>query len=88
MIRLVLQTLANQNEPAGYEAETRLAELIYSRFEHIHWTNADFREISGIGCPVRGRDALAPGDDAKARGRQSFRMPAMAYATPRYGHRS
>ena len=44
MIRLVLQILANQNQPAGYEAETRLAELIYNRFEHIDWTNADFRD--------------------------------------------
>ncbi len=44
MIQLVLRILAHQNEPAGYEAETRLAELIYSRFRHIYWDDADFRE--------------------------------------------
>ena len=34
-----MQILANENEPSQYEAESRLAQLIYRRFSHVPWNN-------------------------------------------------
>ena len=43
-IRLVLEILAHQNEPAGYEAETWLARLTYRRFRHVPWDKVLYPE--------------------------------------------